>query len=123
MATTRKGQAQLDGAGTASINGALRSRRRADMVAIAAIDRVDANALTASLDATFGVRGTHDIPNELPDPPASWKSPFARLARESPTSPTTSLEEAIALARAFWNPLLRGEVAGARWDPGVSAWD
>ena len=36
MATTRKGQAQLNGAGTASANGALRSRRRADMVAIAA---------------------------------------------------------------------------------------
>lgn len=93
-----------------------------DLVAIAAIDRVDADALTASLAATFSVRGTHDIPNELPDPPASWKSPFTRLARESPTSPTTSLEEAIALARAFWNPLLRREVAGARWDPGVSAW-
>jgi TetR/AcrR family transcriptional regulator, cholesterol catabolism regulator len=36
VATTRKGQAQLNGAGTASANGALRSRRRADMVAIAA---------------------------------------------------------------------------------------
>ena len=36
MATTRKGQIQLNGAGTASVNGALRSRRRADMVAIAA---------------------------------------------------------------------------------------
>ena len=36
MATTRKGQIQLNGAGTASVNGTLRSRRRADMVAIAA---------------------------------------------------------------------------------------
>ena len=36
MGTTRKGQIQLNGAGTASVNGALRSRRRADMVAIAA---------------------------------------------------------------------------------------
>jgi AcrR family transcriptional regulator len=36
VATTRKGQIQLNGAGTASVNGALRSRRRADMVAIAA---------------------------------------------------------------------------------------
>jgi AcrR family transcriptional regulator len=36
VATTRKGQIQLNGAGTASVNGTLRSRRRADMVAIAA---------------------------------------------------------------------------------------
>jgi AcrR family transcriptional regulator len=36
VATTRKGQIQLNGAGTASVNGALRSQRRADMVAIAA---------------------------------------------------------------------------------------
>jgi len=36
VATTRKGQAQLNGAGAASVNGALRSQRRADMVAIAA---------------------------------------------------------------------------------------
>ena len=36
MGTIRKGQIQLNGAGTASVNGALRSRRRADMVAIAA---------------------------------------------------------------------------------------
>ena len=36
MATTRKGQIQLNGTRTASVNGTLRSRRRADMVAIAA---------------------------------------------------------------------------------------
>ena len=36
MASIRKAQARLNGAGTASVNGALRSRRRADMVAIAA---------------------------------------------------------------------------------------
>jgi AcrR family transcriptional regulator len=36
VATTRKGQAQLNVAGAASVNGALRSQRRADMVAIAA---------------------------------------------------------------------------------------
>jgi AcrR family transcriptional regulator len=36
VATTRKGQIQVNGAGTASVNGALPSRRRADMVAIAA---------------------------------------------------------------------------------------
>jgi len=36
VATTRKGRIQLNGAGAASVNGTLRSRRRADMVAIAA---------------------------------------------------------------------------------------
>ena len=36
MATTRKGQTGLNGTSPGSVNGALRSRRRADMVAIAA---------------------------------------------------------------------------------------
>jgi AcrR family transcriptional regulator len=36
VATTRKGQPQPNGAGLGSVNGALRSRRRADVVAIAA---------------------------------------------------------------------------------------
>jgi TetR/AcrR family transcriptional regulator, cholesterol catabolism regulator len=36
VATTRKGQVPLNGAGTAGVSGVLRSRRRADMVAIAA---------------------------------------------------------------------------------------
>jgi AcrR family transcriptional regulator len=36
VAATRKGQAQLNGARPGSLNGALRSQRRADMVAIAA---------------------------------------------------------------------------------------
>jgi AcrR family transcriptional regulator len=36
VASTRRAQARLNGAGTASVNGTLRSRRRADMVEIAA---------------------------------------------------------------------------------------
>lgn len=93
-----------------------------DMVAITAIDRVRADVLAASIAATFTARGTHVVPDVLPDPPTSWRLPYARLSGESPTAPTTDLNEAVALARAFWNPLLRREVGGHEWDPGACAW-
>jgi len=69
-----------------------------DMVAIAAIDRVRADVLAASIEATFTARGTHLVLDVLPDPPTSWRSPYARLSGESPTAPTTDLNEAVALA-------------------------
>jgi hypothetical protein len=93
-----------------------------DMVAIAAIDRVSADALTASVQATFEARGTHAVPTELADPPASWRAAYARLARDSPTAPTVDLDAAVALARKFWDPLLAGAVAGLRWDYAAGDW-
>jgi hypothetical protein len=44
-----------------------------DMVAMAAIDRVDADALTMSVSATFKARATHAVPQALPDPPPDWR--------------------------------------------------
>jgi Nucleotidyl transferase AbiEii toxin, Type IV TA system len=93
-----------------------------DMVAIAAIDRVQAQLLFASIDATFAARGTHPVPDEFPDAPSSWRAPYARLARESPTAPTTDLDAAVVLARVFWDPILKREGDGAVWDPGTRAW-
>ncbi len=92
------------------------------MVAIAAIDRVRADALTASVEATFSARGTHPVPDAFPDPPESWQLPYARLAGESLTAPTTDLGEAASLGRAFWNPLLSSEAAGLTWYPTEHTW-
>jgi Nucleotidyl transferase AbiEii toxin, Type IV TA system len=93
-----------------------------DLVAIAAIDRVQAQLLTASIEATFSARGTHPIPDEFPDAPSSWRAPYTRLARESPTAPTTDLDAAVVQARAFWNPILKRDADGAVWDPGAREW-
>ena len=93
-----------------------------DIVAIAAVDRVQADALVRSVEATFSTRATHAVPQAFPDPPASWELPYARLAGESSTAPTKDLGEATLRARAFWNPLLSGEAAGLTWDAAERAW-
>jgi predicted nucleotidyltransferase component of viral defense system len=93
-----------------------------DMVAMAAIDHVEADVLTRSVEATFSARGTHAVPQGLPDPPPDWQPQYARLAGESPTAPTLELAEAVRLARAFWDPPLSGAVDGCAWDSRARRW-
>ena len=93
-----------------------------DMVSIAAIDRVEADALTLSVRATFGARATHAVPQAIPDPPSDWQPQYARLAGESPTAPTLELAQAVLFARTFWNPPLAGNVVGRTWNPHVREW-
>ncbi len=88
-----------------------------DMVAIAAIESVGGDALLASLRATFDLRATHPLPATFPDAPPAWDMPFAQLAGQTPTTPTTDLAEAVALARQFWDPVLIDGVRGKRWSP------
>ena len=91
------------------------------MVSIAAIDRVEADALTLSVRATFGARATHAVPHAIPDPPPDWQPQYARLG-ESPTAPTLELTQAVLFARTFWNPPLAGNVVGHTWNPYVREW-
>ncbi len=93
-----------------------------DLVAVAAADPVDGSALLASVDATFAARATHEVPDDLPDPPASWRRTYARLAAESLTAPTDDLDAAMGPARAFWLPVLRRDVAGRAWSPDAQEW-
>jgi hypothetical protein len=93
-----------------------------DMVAMAAIDQIDADALARSVEATFSARGTQAVPSSLPDPPSGWQRQYARLAGDSPTAPTRDLAEAMQLVRSLWDPLLRSEVAVRTWHPGTHLW-
>jgi predicted nucleotidyltransferase component of viral defense system len=47
-----------------------------DMVAMAAIDEVHADALARSVEATFSARGTHPVPQSLPDPHVGLAAPI-----------------------------------------------
>jgi hypothetical protein len=93
-----------------------------DLVALAAIESVDADRLTSSLRATFGARATHEPPDALPRPPARWTNAFAALLTESPGTPIADLEEGYELAAQFWNPVLADEAVGMCWEPVTRQW-
>ena len=93
-----------------------------DLVTLAALEAIEGDVLRASVQATFTVRASHDLPASLPFPPAQWAAPYARLARESPISTLADLQVGYALAVTFWQPFLDKTVAGRRWDPQKRDW-
>ena len=57
--------------------------------------------LLAAVDHVFAVRSTHELPVELPDPPADWTDRYATLADELGLRAGT-VAEAMATLRPFW---------------------
>jgi hypothetical protein len=93
-----------------------------DLVIMAGLEVVEGDALLAGVWATFAARASHVLPARLPEPPAAWVAPFARLAGETSLSTSPDLQGGFALAVAFWQPVLDGTVAGRHWDPRQRAW-
>jgi hypothetical protein len=71
-----------------------------DLIVIAATERIEADRLGRSVGATFAVRGTHAVPDRLPEPPASWTQPFARLVGD----------RALAASRSWGGLRARGSI-------------
>lgn len=99
-----------------------RVRDLVDLVVIAAAEKVEADRLSRSVDATFAVRGTHPIPERLSEPPASWEQPFAVIAAEAVNLLTTDLREGHALAVRFWDPFLSNGAVHQIWLPDQRRW-
>ncbi len=99
-----------------------RVRDLVDLVIIAATEMVEADRLSRSVEATFAVRGTHPIPERLPEPPASWTQPFASIAVEAVNLPTTDLREGHALAAQLWDPFLADRAVHHIWLPDQRQW-
>ena len=57
--------------------------------------------LLAAVGHVFAVRSTHELPVELPDPPADWADRYATLADELGLRAGT-VDEAMATLRPFW---------------------
>jgi hypothetical protein len=57
--------------------------------------------LLAVVAHVFSERATHDLPKELPDPPAFWADSYSTLASELEITAKT-VDEAMALLRPFW---------------------
>jgi hypothetical protein len=100
-----------------------RVRDLIDLVIIAATEKVEAFHLSRSVEATFIVRGSHPIPDRLPKPPDSWVHPFASIAVDVLTLPTTELWEGHAVAAQFWDPFLADRSVKQIWLPEQSRWE
>jgi len=59
----------------------------------------------SAVESVFAARGTHQVPDELPDPPADWAGRYADLAAGLDVSART-IDQAMEALRAFWSTTL-----------------
>lgn len=88
-----------------------------DIALLGSMQPLDAQRLRLALAQTFEFRGTHAVPSSLPDPPASWPTPYGQSARENELAWTT-LEELTTAVEALINPVLVGKSGiwrAAKW--------
>lgn len=99
------------------------STRVKDLVDLNLISReaaVDGRALRIDLEATFARRATHELPDRLPSPPASWRVPYAKLAREIRIEP--DLDAGTVRAKSMIDPVLRDRAMSGVWDAANAGW-
>ena len=65
-----------------------RVRDLVDMVLLIQPGTLDTSRCVEALRRTFEHRGTHDLPAALEPPPATWETPFQRLAEECRLDPS-----------------------------------
>ncbi|MGI8682803.1 MAG: nucleotidyl transferase AbiEii/AbiGii toxin family protein [Mycobacteriales bacterium] len=61
--------------------------------------------MRSAVESVFAARGTHPVPNELPDPPAAWDRRYADLAADLDIRART-IDQAMETLRAFWSESL-----------------
>lgn len=98
-----------------------RVRDLVDILLLAAFARIDGHQLHRAIHATFAAIKSHEVPRQLPAPPAAWRAPYGRIARELALA-WKSLEEAAEAASQFLNPILQAETAAASWHPDEWRW-
>jgi len=59
-------------------------------------------ALRTTVGHVFDTRGTHPLPEDLPDPPAGWRDPYESLAAELDLAEST-IDAAMETLRGFWS--------------------
>lgn len=80
------------------------SSRTRDLVDLAILIEevlVTPQSVTPAVEEVFGSRGTHAVPEEIPDPPTAWKDTYAGLAEDLDIDART-MDEAMVLLREFW---------------------
>jgi hypothetical protein len=72
-----------------------------DLVLLVNSGLLEPDRLKCALRATFGTRGTHSLPTNLPEPPPDWAESYAALAQELEL-PALTLQEAHTYLDAYW---------------------
>src|SRR5688572_9598435 len=80
-----------------------RVRDLVDLVLILEHEAPPTERVRAAVDATFQRRGTHSVPDVVPEPPSGWAKPFAALAAECGLHQT--MATAHRRVEAFWRSL------------------
>lgn len=91
-----------------------------DLVLLGTIQPLESTQLRAALERTFEYRGTHPLPPFLPDPPETWLTAYAEMARMNDLA-WAELDQITTAAQAFLNPALANR-AGS-WNPESWAWE
>ena len=82
-----------------------RDKDLVDLVLLLHLNLLEPEAVRQALAATFTVRSTHPLPEQLPPPPDNWAGSYTAQARDLHL-PAQSLEEAISYLETYWQ----------RWD-------
>lgn len=77
-----------------------RVRDLVDLVLILEHEAPATEHVRVAVDATFHRRGTHSVPNDVPEPPSDWARPFIALAAECGLEHT--LTTAHKRVEVFW---------------------
>ena len=92
-----------------------------DLVAIVGGASVDSSTQTTALRSEFDRRGLRLPPSfDVPDR-ALWEPGYAAEARRSLLDTAQTLDDALAVVRAFLNPILDATASGS-WRPGPRRW-
>lgn len=99
-----------------------RFRDLVDIVLIAHDQPVTAASLTAALTSEHLRRNNPAQPRlDAPDQ-TLWRAGYARTARDVPGLAETTLDQALAVARALLDPILTGSRTHGVWNPDTLTW-
>ena len=91
-----------------------------DMALLATAQPIDGKRLKEAFEQTFGFRKTHALPASLPEPPPTWATPYAAMARENKLA-WAELSDVTRAAQSFLDPVLAQGI-DATWDPERLIW-
>jgi Nucleotidyl transferase AbiEii toxin, Type IV TA system len=99
-----------------------RYRDLVDITIIAITQHVNATELRSAINSEFAYRGIA-IPKTFTVPSTSWRNGYENLVKHLPnTNAPRTLDAALDLASALFNPVLNGTATG-QWNPDKRQWE
>jgi hypothetical protein len=99
-----------------------RFRDLVDILLVVHTTTVDAAALRRALQSEHRRRNQRLSDHfDVPDA-AVWRPGYERVAADVPDLRERTLEPALALAKVFLDPILKGELQHGQWDPATERW-